>query len=136
MISWQLTVDAGDPHTQADFWAAALGYDVEDNSELIDRVLTAGMATESDTLVHNGIRSWKTLKAIRGDGRRILFQQVPEPKSGKNRVHLDLNVGTDQMFAEVDRLTALGASRLREVQEPGTHHIVMQDPEGNEFCVQ
>jgi hypothetical protein len=135
-IPWQLTIDASDPHAQADFWAAALGYDVEDNSEFIDGLLSSGVVPQELTTMHNGVRAWKTAEAIRGDGRRLLFQTVPEEKSVKNRVHMDLNVGKDRLTDEVARLAGLGASQLREVDEPGTHHIVMADPEGNEFCVQ
>jgi hypothetical protein len=135
-ITWQLTIDAADPHAQADFWAAALGYDVEDNSAMIETHIADGTAPESLTLLHNGIRAWRTAEAIRGDGRRLLFQTVPEAKAGKNRVHMDLNVGTDNLATEVARLERLGAAQQREVIEPGTHHIVMTDPEGNEFCLQ
>jgi Glyoxalase-like domain len=133
---WQLTVDTANPHTQADFWAAALGYQVEDNSTLITGLLERGVAENADTTVHNGVLSWRELTAIRGNGPRVLFQRVPEGKTVKNRLHLDLNVGPDQMFAEVDRLTRLGATQIAEVRDRGSHHIVMQDPEGNEFCVQ
>ena len=66
-------------------------------------------------------------------GVTLLFQRVPEGKIVKNRVHMDL-AATD-MAAEVERLTALGARRLRELQEMGAHWTVMIDPVGNEFCV-
>ena len=68
-----------------------------------------------------------------GGGMAILFQQVPESKIVKNRVHLDL-AATD-MAAEVTRLAGLGARTLRELSEMGAHWTVMIDPEGNEFCV-
>jgi hypothetical protein len=135
-ISWQLTIDAADPHAQADFWAAALGYDVEDNSAMIEQLIADGTVPEAITLLHNGVRAFRIAEAIRGDGRRVLFQTVPEAKTAKNRVHMDLNVGTDRLATEVARLERLGAVQQREVIEPGTHHIVMTDPEGNEFCVQ
>ncbi|HEY5822018.1 MAG TPA: VOC family protein [Propionibacteriaceae bacterium] len=135
-ITWQLTIDSADPHTQADFWAAALGYQVEDNSELIAGLLERGYANESDTLVHRGVRSWVALKAIRGTDRRILFQAVPESKTAKNRLHLDLNVGPEGLDAAVQRLTELGASTVAEVNDRGSHSFVLADPEGNEFCVQ
>src|SRR3954464_5640578 len=129
-IEWQLTIDAHNPHTQADFWAEALGYTVEDNSAMIEGLLSSGLAPEELTTLHNGVRAWKTLEAIRGGGRRILFQAVPESKTVKNRVHVDLNVGKDALDREAERLSGLGAAKLREVIEPGTHHIVMADPEG------
>ncbi len=66
---------------------------------------------------------------------RVLFQRVPEPRSGKNRVHLDVHVGADQREAEVARLVALGATELwREAQGP-MQWVTLADPEGNEFCV-
>jgi uncharacterized glyoxalase superfamily protein PhnB len=135
-LSWQLVIDAGDPHALADFWAAALGAELEDNSELIATVLAQGFAQESDTLLHHDRRYWRDLVAVRGAGPRILLQRVPEPKSVKNRLHLDLNVGEENLRAEVDRLVALGAVEGREWREPGGHWIAMTDPEGNEFDVQ
>ncbi|GAA2106367.1 VOC family protein [Microlunatus panaciterrae] len=135
--NWQLAVDAVDAHTLADFWAEALHYELEDNTAVIERVVADGRATLDATFVRpDGIRSWRGFEAIRGDGRRILFHTVPEPKTVKNRWHIDLNVGHEQMAAEVQRLIALGASQLREVHEEGGHFVVMIDPEDNEFCVQ
>jgi hypothetical protein len=54
----------------------------------------------------------------------------------KNRLHLDLHAGAARRDAEVARLRALGATVLAQVREPGTDHVVLADPEGNEFCVQ
>ena len=108
-LSWQLTIDANDPHALADFWAAALGGELEDNSALIASVLGQGWAAESDTLVHHGRRYWRDLVAVRGVGPRLLIQRVPEAKTVKNRLHLDLHVGEDRIRSEVDRLVALGA---------------------------
>jgi hypothetical protein len=133
---WQLTVDSADPYAQADFWAAALGYAVEDNSAMIEQLLAAGTVGEELTTRHNGVRAWVGAEAIRGGGRRVLFMTVPESKVVKNRVHIDLNVGQQRRDAEVARLVGLGASILRTVRELGTHHVVLADPEGNEFCVQ
>ena len=135
-LSWQLTIDARDPHTLADFWAAALGGEVEDNQALIADVLARGWAQDADTVVHHGKRYWKTLVAVRGAGPRLLLQQVPEEKTVKNRLHLDLNVGEENLRAEVDRLVGLGAVEGREFREMGGHWIAMTDPEGNEFDVQ
>jgi hypothetical protein len=81
-----------------------------------------------------------------GKGPRIYLQRVPEPKTVKNRVHLDLNIsggpsaGTleerrARVDAEVERLLGLGATRQRAAEELGQYWVVMQDPEGNEFCV-
>jgi uncharacterized glyoxalase superfamily protein PhnB len=135
-LSWQLTIDADDPHALADFWAAALGAELEDNSALIENVLAKGWAQESDTLLHHDRRYWRDLVAVRGAGPRILLQRVPEAKAVKNRLHLDLNVGEENLRAEVERLVALGAVEGREWREAGGHWIAMTDPEGNEFDVQ
>ncbi|GIH64713.1 VOC family protein [Microbispora siamensis] len=145
-LDWKLVIDCTDPHAQAAFWAEALGYEVEDNSVLVGRLLAAGVVGEE--AVTPDRTAFRTLRAVRhpddpfdpdsgtGLGRRILFQAVPEPKAGKNRLHIDLHAGPERRDAEVDRLKALGATVLRTVREPGSHHVTMADPEGNEFDVQ
>jgi predicted enzyme related to lactoylglutathione lyase len=60
---------------------------------------------------------------------------VPEPKTVKNRLHIDVHAEPGQREAEVARLTDLGAAVQREVKEPGGEWVIMTDPEGNEFCV-
>ncbi|MCT9089213.1 hypothetical protein N4G70_10055 [Streptomyces sp. ASQP_92] len=147
-LHWKLVVDASDPHAQADFWAAALGYETEDNSLLIGRLRAAGAIGEEVTLEHGGRTAFRDLVAVRhpddsydpesgtGLGRRILFQRVPEAKTVKNRLHIDVHAAPGEREAEVTRLTGLGASVLRQVKEPGGEFTVMADPEGNEFCVQ
>jgi catechol 2,3-dioxygenase-like lactoylglutathione lyase family enzyme len=147
-LEWKIVIDCADPQAQARFWAAALGYEVEDNAELITKLLSAGALPEAAVVQVDGRLAFRTLQAVRhpdepvqegtgiGLGRRVLFQQVLEPKTVKNRLHLDLHAGPDRRDAEVARLQELGAAVQREVKEPGTHHIVMTDPEGNEFCVQ
>jgi len=146
-LHWKLVIDAADPHAQADFWAEALGYQVEDNSRLIDQVLAHGAAPVEATVESHGRRAWRDLIAVRhpddpydensgtGLGRRILFQRVPETKTVKNRLHLDLHTEPGKEGAETDRLRGLGATVLRHVKEPGGEWTVMADPEGNEFCV-
>ncbi|WP_438303338.1 VOC family protein [Streptomyces sp. HUAS TT11] len=65
----------------------------------------------------------------------LLLQQVPEPKQGKNRMHLDLDFDIKDLDAEVDRLKQLGAQKISEEQsEHGFRWVVVADPEGNEFC--
>ncbi|MFC9285509.1 VOC family protein [Streptomyces sp. NPDC057052] len=147
-VHWKLVVDSLDPHAQADFWAAALHYAVEDNSALVERLLGLGALPGAATVEHHGRPAFRDLIAVRhpadpfdadtgtGLGRRLLFQRVPEEKTVKNRLHLDLHPGAERREAEVERLTALGASVLREVEEPSGAWVVMADPEGNEFCVQ
>ncbi|MFC4465054.1 VOC family protein [Streptomyces xiangluensis] len=146
-LHWKLVIDAADPHAQADFWAATLGYEVEDNSALIERLLGFGAVPPEITVESHGHKAWRDLVAVRhpqdpydkesgtGLGRRLLFQRVPEPKTVKNRLHIDVHAGPGQREAEVARLTDLGAAVLREVKEPGGEWVIMTDPEGNEFCV-
>lgn len=146
-VHWKLVIDCADPHAQADFWAGALHYEVEDNSALIERLLELGALPGEATVEYHGRPAFRDLVAVRhpddpydhergtGLGRRLLFQRVPEPKAGKNRLHLDLHPGEGRREAEVERLKALGASELRQVKEPAGEWVVMADPEGNEFCV-
>ena len=146
-LHWKLVIDAADPHAQADFWAAALHYEAEDNSALVQQLLEMGALPAAATVDFHGRPAFRDLMAVRhpddpydkdrgtGLGRRLLFQRVPEPKTTKNRLHLDLHPGPDNREAEVERLTTLGASVLRRVTEPAGAWVVMTDPEGNEFCV-
>ncbi|GAA0669494.1 VOC family protein [Streptomyces thermocarboxydovorans] len=146
-VHWKVVIDAGDPHAQADFWAAALRYVVEDNSALIGKLLAAGAVPEEAVVEHHGRHAFRDLVAVRhpddpvdensgtGLGRRLLFQRVPEKKTVKNRLHLDLHPGEGRRKAEVARLEELGASVQRQVREPSGAWTVMLDPEGNEFCV-
>ncbi|MEI5102219.1 VOC family protein [Streptomyces sp. PmtG] len=147
-LHWKLVIDAQDPHAQAAFWGEALGYTVEDNSALIERLLGFGAVTEAETVDFRGRRAFRDLIAVRhpddpyeegtgtGLGRRLLFQRVPEAKSGKNRLHLDVHAAPGTQDDEVRRLEALGAATQRHVKEAGGEWVVMTDPEGNEFCVQ
>jgi len=106
-----LTFDCGDPKLLADFWCAALDYEIADADEI-------GVAIRDPS----------------GKGWDVLFLIVPEGKSAKNRLHLDLTPPTT-MAEEVARLSALGATEQRLVEEEGPRWTVMLDPEGNEFCV-
>ncbi|MEU1793859.1 VOC family protein [Streptomyces californicus] len=146
-LSWKLVIDSADPHAQAGFWAEALGYVVEDNSPLIERLLSAGAVPEAATTHAHGRRAWRDLAAARhpddpydevsgtGHGRRLLFQRVPEPKTGKNRLHIDVHSAPGRRDAEAERLVALGAQEGRTFDEQGGSWVVMTDPEGNEFCL-
>ena len=135
----QIVIDAHEPLAQARYWADALHYEVEDTTDLINRVLDAGLATRD--LIHEdgGRLYWNDLVGV-GDpdsgGPRLLFQRNATAKTDKNRLHLDLNVGDKRRDGEVERLGELGAEVLYEIAEPGGHHVTMADPEGNEFCVQ
>jgi hypothetical protein len=147
-LHWKLVVDTHDAPALADFWAAALEYELEDQSELIANLLAAGRIGPDLVAEHRGRRYFRGLAAIRhpddpydeatgvGRGRRLLFQDVPEPKTVKNRLHIDVHGEPGGLDALVERLAGLGATRVREVdQGPAGHWWVMQDPEGNEFCV-
>lgn len=118
-----IVFDCAHPAATARFWAAALdGYAVApyDDAELA-RLRSLGItSTEDDATV---------LVETAHGGPRLWFQLVPEAKSVKNRLHLDL-LSTDPE-AEIRRLTALGAT----VQARHTDNIVLTDPEGNEFCL-
>ncbi|MEV0247025.1 VOC family protein [Nocardia sp. NPDC050712] len=146
-LSWKLVVDSTNAPVLADFWAAALEYRVEDPSALIDQLLAAGHLPPQAVVEHDGHKIFRGLAGIRhpedpfdetsdvGHGRRLLFQDVPEPKAGKNRLHIDIHAGPAGLDALVARLEKLGATRVREVdQGPAGHWWVMRDPEGNEFC--
>jgi hypothetical protein len=138
---FQVTQDCADPHTLADWWAETLGWQVEPSDEaFIRRMIEAGYASEDDTRVHGGWLVWKEGAAIRhpeGPQRapRVLFQLVPEEKTVKNRMHLDVRVGADDLDAVVDKLTARGATLLHKGQQGPHTWVTLADPEGNEFCV-
>ena len=141
---FQIAVDASEPHVLADWWAETLGWVVEPSDEaFIKKMVAAGYATDDDTITHNGTLVWREGAAIRhpdvpsGLARpRILFQLVPEAKTIKNRLHLDVRVGEENVDAVVARLTERGATYLwKSTQGPSHWWITMADPEGNEFCV-
>lgn len=146
-VRFQTTVDCDDPHAQAAFWAAALGYLLEDPHDLVEAVVAAGYADRDRDTAEVGGRSVfagmtgivhpDDVDAPRGHKRRLLFQRVADRDAGaKNSWHLDLNVGREHIDAEVERLTALGATVRQRVDEPSGFHTTMADPEGNLFCVQ
>lgn len=139
----QLTFDCADPHGLAGFWNEALGYRYA--------APPPGFDTWEAALDALGVPPERRNDASAsvdpdGDGPRLFFQKVPEGKSAKNRVHLDVRAapgleGEARMAAleaECERLVALGATRVRR-HEPAppmsAGFIVMQDPEGNEFCL-
>ena len=134
----QIAFDAADPHRLARFWAAALGYDVEDHTDVVTALLAAGRLREEEVLVDGDRRSFRDVTACRdpqGTGPRLFFQRVPEPKSAKNRVHLDLQVGADAAPDEVRRLVELGATVAWTTRDRGPVTTTLRDPEGNELCV-
>ena len=111
-----LVIDANDRHRLADFWAAALGWEKDDDDE-------------EPSIAPPGYE-YPDPAAL-----AICFCPVPEPKTAKNRVHLDLNTRSPEHFTEtVDRLLALGATRA-DIGQGDVKWEVLADPEGNEFCV-
>jgi hypothetical protein len=136
---FQVTIDSAAPHPLADWWAEALGWQREPSDEAFIRsMVEQGFATEGDTMRHNGELVWAEGAAIRhptGGMPRVLFQRVPEPKTVKNRVHLDVRVGADQVDAEVTRLVGRGATVLHEGRQGPHRWVTIADPEGNELCV-
>jgi hypothetical protein len=145
-IRTQVVIDAADPHALAAFWAEALHYEHEDIGAFVQGLLDAGHVPAELTTEVGGRRRWKELASLRhpddgvddrgaGTGRRLLFQAVPEPKTVKNRVHLDLLVGPEAVDAEVERLVGLGATKVAEHDGPDGRWILLTDPEGNELDV-
>jgi len=140
---FQVTADCADPHVLADWWADALGWVVEPSDEaFIRRMIAEGYATQEQTTTHRGVLVWKEGAAILhpdepagGLRRRILFQLVPEGKTVKNRVHLDVRIGADKVEDELARLTAAGATFLHRGQQGPHGWVTLADPEGNEFCI-
>jgi hypothetical protein len=131
----QIAVDATDPHALARFWAAALGYEVEDHTEIVTGLLAAGHLGEDEVLTDGDHRAFRDVAACRGPGPRLFLQRVPEPKTAKNRMHLDLQVGPEAAPGEIERLVALGAEVAWVTSDRGPVTTTLRDPEGNEFCV-
>lgn len=144
-ISFQLVIDCADPERMSGFWAAALRYEPEPPP--------VGFATWDDYWRDVGVPEEElgvgTDCIIDPDhaGPRIWFQVVPESKTVKNRLHLDIGVGggravpmatrKQRIDAEAQRLTGLGATMLRVLEQEGLDHyaVAMTDPEGNEFDI-
>jgi hypothetical protein len=138
-FDFQVTIDSAAPHELADWWAETLGWQVEPQDEaFIRRMVQQGAASEDDTTEHRGALVWKVGAALTSPdpGRpRVLFQLVPDAKSVKNRVHLDVRVGADGREAEVARLLERGATELWRGAQGPFEWVTLADPEGNEFCV-
>lgn len=139
--TFQITFDAADPDDLSRFWTDALGYKPQDPPE--------GFATWDEFLKEHGLEDTNEASAIvdpEGKRPQFYFQKVPEAKMAKNRVHLDINipqargVSDDErkraLEQEAERLMGLGATRIEYFQKPDESWIMMNDPEGNEFCLQ
>jgi hypothetical protein len=141
-VGVQVTFDAADPQALAAFWGETLGY--------VEQGPPEGFGSWEAWAEANDVprEDWDKYAARvdpDGAGPRLYFQRVPEPKTAKNRVHLDLAVGGGpgtppeesraMVAAAVERAVAAGATKVRDVDEPGEQWVVLQDPEGNEFCM-
>jgi len=139
----QIVFDCRDPATLSRFYAEALQYKIQDPPD--------GFKSWEEALAAWGIprEEWNSASAIvdpEGKGPRIYFQQMETPKLGKNRLHIDMNASEgpsvpkqkrkEQVRAEVGRVLKLGAVEQKEWEEGEGYWFVMQDPEGNEFCIQ
>lgn len=144
-VRFQIAVDCVDPNRLAEFWAEALGYDLQEPPE--------GFGTWREYWASAGVPAagigdgYDAVVDPTGEGPRIWFQQVPESKSIKNRLHFDVLVGGGRRVpleerkrrvdAEVKRLEALGGAVRVVMDSPEHDHyfVGMDDPEGNEFDV-
>ncbi len=134
----QITFDAADPHALARWWADRLGYEIEVRSEMVQQLLDAGAIGDELVVRIDGELFFADAVAASdpaGAAPRLLFQRVPEPKTAKNRVHLDVPVPQEDLDAHVDEWTTTGAALVRFDEYPGHRWAVMHDPEGNEFCL-
>ena len=123
-FDFQITIDCSAPHELADWWAEALGWQVFFESDEEAAVIPPWALEDAETLPFERV------------GPGLVFVPVPEPKTGKNRLHLDLapHVGDDR-HGEIERLIGLGARRIDVGQGEDVTWTVLADPEGNEFCV-
>jgi len=148
-MTLQLTIDCADPQRLVAFWSEALGYIPEPppGGHATWREYWAAMGVSEEELPAGAGDIPESIVDPAGQGPRVWFQQVPEPKATKNRIHLDLKVGggrdvplavrTQRVTTTVERLIKAGASVLRITDEPdmGQYAVQLQDPEGNEFDV-
>ena len=144
-VSWTMTIDCADPALVARFWCTALGY--------VDADPPSGWDSWAAFLRDQNVPEdeWNDGASISDpDGvlPRLSFLKVPEPRAGKNRLHLDLQVSggraepqhlrEQRIRAAAERLISAGAALVYEVpQENSTNldHLWMADPEGNDFCI-
>lgn len=144
-VSYQLVIDCAGPEVLAPFWAEALNYVIAPPPPGFDSFedFYRSIGVPEDELGHSPDR----IVDPHGEGPAIWFQVVPEQKSIKNRIHIDvdasggrahpLHVRRERVEAEAARLVTLGATRLRSSFEDGVDHyaVAMTDSEGNEFDI-
>jgi Glyoxalase-like domain len=117
----ELAIDCADPHALARFWCSVLDYEIQDGDD-------DGTVTIGSPLVPDGRDRMGPVPPT------LTFAQVPEVKTVKNRLHLDVNPTDRDQADEVRRLLDLGA-RPADVGQGDESWVVLADPEGNEFCV-
>ncbi|MZE80046.1 VOC family protein [Streptomyces xinghaiensis] len=118
----ELAIDCADPRALAGFWCSVLGYEVRDENE------DEGIVTIGSPAVPEGKDRPGPVPPV------LTFARVPEGKTVKNRLHIDVNPTDREQDAEVRRLLGLGARRV-DVGQGEESWVVLADPEGNEFCV-
>ncbi|MHB8512453.1 MAG: VOC family protein [Actinomycetota bacterium] len=124
----EICIDCRNPKRLADFWCAALGYKIlEVSSELIE-IGPADLPTNDD------FAEWKARLRAAPSAPTLLFVVVPESKTIKNRLHIDISPIDATHEEEVERMLSLGATKA-DVGQGEVSWTVMRDPEGNEFCV-
>ena len=141
--SFQLVIDARDPHVLADWWAETMQWQVEhQDADFIRSMIEQGHATEAETRIHNGALVWREgaaihpVEGVAPERPRWLFQEVPEAKTVKNRAHIDIRVAKDADLEAIRAaLVARGATVLHEGRQGPHTWVTMTDPEGNEFCI-
>ncbi|HJR27065.1 MAG TPA: VOC family protein [Acidimicrobiales bacterium] len=140
-MALQVTFDCADPHALARFWAVATDFQVDDHHDMIGELIEGGQvpADSEDVVEVDGRRRWRDYASATpkdpADGNRLLFQRVPEGKTAKNRVHLDLHPPDGTRDELVQTLIGLGARKLWDGQQGPMSWITLADPEGNELCV-
>ena len=133
----QIAIDCQDPGRLAAFWARVLGYELAKPPAGYD-----SWAEHSRKQADEPGEAWIKIVDSNGSGPTLLFHRVPESKTVKNRVHLDVRAPDDgsgsreQQVAEfIANVVAWGGSKMRDVTDDAGYFAVMQDPEGNEFCI-
>lgn len=132
-LKFQVTFDCEDADRLAEFWAIALDYQLQPPPDGFDSWPAALEAFGIPVPPEGSVGAIVDPEAV---GPRILFLRVPEPKSTKNRIHLDVDAGGDEAkLAKIAQLVEAGGTEIGRVDEQGSWWMVMHDPEGNEFCV-
>jgi hypothetical protein len=137
-LTVQIAIDCADPHALVRFWAGAFGFEIEDHHEIVEQVIANGWADETVAIEIDGRKAFADAAACRDPGGRLPrlpFQKVPEPKTVKDRIHLDMHVPAAELESTTERVLALGATKLWDGRQGPQTWVTYADPEGNEFCL-